>query len=135
MLSSTLNTTCFMLHQQHLSWFSTVRHLNCQQQARKALRISNFIGYIFAKSYKNWFTNKKSYCKNKKGRPIVFLKHSVVYMDGIYCNTVFCSYTYTTLAHFLTPVIRYDFMRLVGFNGIFNISRVDCALSTMRIRT
>jgi len=39
--------------------------------------VENFLGHVTAKNYENWLTNKKSYCKNKKGI-VFFLKHSVV---------------------------------------------------------
>jgi len=41
MRSSMLNTTCFC----YIS--------NCQEQARKALHVTNFLRYIFAKTYQN----------------------------------------------------------------------------------
>jgi len=72
MRSSTLNTTCFLLHQQHLSWFTTVRHFNCQGSA-----YYQFPWLHFAKNYENWFTNKKVIAKIKKAVVYFLLKHSV----------------------------------------------------------
>ena len=33
---------------------------------------ANFLAHVIVINYENWFTNKQSYCKNKKG--VVFLE-------------------------------------------------------------